>query len=375
MSGKLMASSTQNQRTVMEIAKPVRPIYKESSLQTAIEALLEGRRGVVPVIHDSRVIGQVEEETLRKGTLDGLPPDSTITPFIANPLTILANQTIDNAIQILRESQKKALIVVDVEGRYIGLLSPFDLRNPIPIGMRPPLVGGVATPFGVLLTSGNVTVGPGPWALMTTGALLVLLGGIGASATLWLIAFLGNQVPYALTNALQLLGPALMFFLLIRLLPISGTHGAEHMVVHAIERREPLTFEAVKRMPRVHPRCGTNIAVGAWMFVLFVSLFWNLFGELGALAALVFTLILWRPVGSFLQATLTTKTPTPSQLEAAIKVGKKLLEQYRFSARVAPSLWRRLAAGGLGWVMIGAVLASTALYLIAKAFGVERLLG
>ncbi len=31
------------------------------------------------------------------------------------------------------------------------------------------------------------------------------------------------------------------------------------MVVHAIEEGEDLTLEKVRPMPRVHPRCGTNL--------------------------------------------------------------------------------------------------------------------
>jgi uncharacterized protein YqhQ len=36
-------------------------------------------------------------------------------------------------------------------------------------------------------------------------------------------------------------------------------------VVHAIERGEPLLAESVRAMPRVHPRCGTNIVAAAFL--------------------------------------------------------------------------------------------------------------
>ncbi len=35
-------------------------------------------------------------------------------------------------------------------------------------------------------------------------------------------------------------------------------HGAEHMTIHAFERDEPLSVEAIKKYRPEHPRCGTN---------------------------------------------------------------------------------------------------------------------
>lgn len=40
-------------------------------------------------------------------------------------------------------------------------------------------------------------------------------------------------------------------------------HGAEHKSIFAYERGLPLTVEEVRKMPRLHPRCGTN-----FMFVV-----------------------------------------------------------------------------------------------------------
>ncbi|HIM60097.1 MAG TPA: DUF1385 domain-containing protein [Dehalococcoidia bacterium] len=49
---------------------------------------------------------------------------------------------------------------------------------------------------------------------------------------------------------------------------VFGYHGAEHMVVHAYEAREPLTIESVRRFPAAHPRCGTSFL----MTVVIVSI-------------------------------------------------------------------------------------------------------
>ena len=55
---------------------------------------------------------------------------------------------------------------------------------------------------------------------------------------------------------------------------VFGYHGAEHMVVHAHEAKEPLTVESVRRFPPAHPRCGTSflmtvVLVSIIMFMLF----------------------------------------------------------------------------------------------------------
>ena len=55
---------------------------------------------------------------------------------------------------------------------------------------------------------------------------------------------------------------------------VFGYHGAEHMVVHAHEAREPLTVESVRRFSPAHPRCGTSflmtvVLVSIIMFMFF----------------------------------------------------------------------------------------------------------
>jgi hypothetical protein len=65
--------------------------------------------------------------------------------------------------------------VVDDAQRPVGLVSALELwprhRKP----ERPAVVGGMATPFGVYLTSGNVSAGAPWWGLMATGAAMFLM--------------------------------------------------------------------------------------------------------------------------------------------------------------------------------------------------------
>src|SRR5690606_10053933 len=121
----------------------------------------------------------------------------------------------------------------------------------------------------------------------------------------------------------------LLFLVLLRLQPLSGYHAAEHMVVHAIEQNEPLEPDTVSRMPRVHPRCGTNIAVALGLFLGIFSMEWLFDQEVRVLIGLLTALFFFRPIGAFVQSVFTTRPPTPRQIQAGVDAGRQLLERYQ----------------------------------------------
>jgi len=228
----------------------------------------------------------------------------------------------------------------------------------------------MATPFGVYLTDGMTRGGVGPWALVATGALLF---GLFLLANLVAYGLEVVSQSWAMSDAVRanLLGAASLLVFLggIRALPLAGTHAAEHMVVHAIERNEPLTPEVVARMPRIHPRCGTNFAAGAMLFMGIFSSPWHSDPQLRMLIAALATLIFWRPLGSMLQFFVTTKPPTPAQIESGIRSGQDLLAKYQTAPRTYGSVWSRLWNSGLPQIMVG----STGMSLVAE--GLARLTG
>jgi uncharacterized protein YqhQ len=128
------------------------------------------------------------------------------------------------------------------------------------------------------------------------------------------------------------------------------------MVVHAIERGEALRPEIVKRMPRIHPRCGTNLAIGALLFTGLVQGMWSTLHEAGALFALIITLAVWRPIGNFAQKYVTTKEPRDKDVESAIAAANELLKNYRSSERRMPTIGSRLLASGLPFVLVGSMI-------------------
>jgi Protein of unknown function (DUF1385)/Domain of unknown function (DUF6391)/CBS domain len=267
------------------------------------------------------------------------------------------------------------LPVVDAYSSYLGLVTRSDLVQDLVRPFRPPTVGGMATPLGVYLTTGAVSGGAGTLGLMLTGfvmfLVLLLAQGVGWAVRQQLLAAfdaplqmlpmtvraaLGNLFPYAIQYAL--------FLLLLRFSPIAGFHAAEHQVVHAIERAEPLLVDTVRQMPRVHPRCGTNLVAG--VLILFMggsvlSPFLGRWGDVGGFAlSFVFAMAYWRNVGAWLQQHLTTRPATDAQIESAIRAANEVLQRHSHAPyapiRPAARLWRMGFLQILGGFMLGIAL-------------------
>ncbi len=358
-----------------DYTRPTPFLFPESSLAVASTAFQEGNLPLLPVLDGGYLRGVVYPEDLQRALLSGRSPDTPIAEWVRDAeLKVAPHWTCEQALRAFAEApHARAAIVTDEDGRYLGILLPFDLFRMPDIGARPRQAGGMATPFGVYLTTGSVSAGVGPLALATTGALLFTLLTLCSVVTFEAVRWIPYQMPpWLLSGVLNLL-PAALFFLILRSLSITRIHGAEHKVVHAIERGEPLTVQAARRMPRVHPRCGTNLAVGATLFIGLVNLGWAYVEELGALIALLATLALWQPIGSLFQQHLTTREPTDRELEAAVRVGRDLVDRYRSSPRRRTTLATRLVASGLPWLMLGATAAALLLYAVGTLFHLESL--
>jgi len=251
--------------------------------------------------------------------------------------------------------------VIDEYGVYVGLVTRSDLLGTICDTLRPPNPAGMATPLGVHLTAGGVTAGAGSLGLFATG--LSLFGLIYAASLLarglaYLVQVTTHLPIMAMLESPPIARPNLMdlalyltigasaFFalLLLRLSPLSGYHAAEHMVVHAIEMGEPLEPEIVRRMNRVHPRCGTNLLAAAAILMLLGT--W-LSTSTTILVGLVVVVLGWRVVGGYLQYFVTTRTPSEKQLMNGIKVGQELIDKYRQAPNHIPSDRERIWNMGL----------------------------
>jgi hypothetical protein len=161
------------------------------------------------------------------------------------------------------------------------------------------------------------------------------------------------------------------FLVLMRLMPLSGYHAAEHQAVHAMERGEPLIPEVVERMPRVHPRCGTNIMAGVLVFgcvsqglpVLQIGLG----GPDSALIGAVAALFSWRSLGAFLQQYFTTRPASDKQIASGIAAATDLQRKFLASEPRRPTFWKRLWCMGFLQMVVGSFIGAFLLWLFGLA--------
>ncbi len=362
---------------VGEVMTPTRVVTPESSLLYTAEVLRDSSLDAVPVVSNGYLMGVVWAGDVRQALLNGEAESLPVGSYMDRAAKyLLPNTPIAQAHALFKQTGLSAIPIADEELRYLGMLSPLSLVAPRKAHVNTGVIGGLATPLGVYLTNGVVRAGASHSALFLTGVMLFglfITGVLFAMSVVWIVGLIQNE------PALQLMEigrarpwsaivmqyvPPFVFLFLVRALPISGTHAAEHMVVHAIERKETLTYDVVKHMPRVHPRCGTNIAVGLMLFLWIAGWDWKGFRELGALVALVVTLIWWKRLGNLVQFLITTKPPSRKQLESAIKVGHEFLEKCKTTTRTAPSFGTRLLSSGLPYVLAGSIIASSIFVLI-----------
>jgi hypothetical protein len=276
-----------------------------------------------------------------------------------------------DALELMQRSLLPALPILDPQtGEVLAILS-----RP-----EPPRLGGMATPLGVYLHDGVSEGGAGFWGLFLTGVTmsgLILLAQAGAhglarEAALHLsgLARWEARLPLGFQFWLSAVSPWLplpLVFLLLRLVPMSGTHAAEHQVVHCVERAAPLVPDCVRAMPRVHPRCGTNLFAGFTLFLMtFLAVFcavqsddWPLLDavSLSALVAGPVTLLFWRRVGGWFQQWFATRPATDRQIAGAIRAAEQVLSRrhQRIERGRLPrfALGRRLWTMGLGQLLLG----------------------
>ncbi len=337
----------------------------------------------LPVIEDGNLKGMVSRKALIQSF--GLPSQAERDTYLERPIQEFLYQPVKIATpemplsdveKIFFQGEEDNVPVVDDEGYCLGMILASDLLSPAMPTPRPPLIGGMATPYGVYLTDGNIQAGANNLALVLSGMLL----GLFFTVTIWVsdaILTLGQQhgLPKGLSNDLDvgstsqsptmgLLSIAVrlmtLFILLVlmRMNRLAGFHAAEHQTVHAIERTEKLTPEIVGRMPRAHPRCGTNIMAGATVFFVVLQLGLSIpyADSVAPLFALFSTLFYWRRVGAFLQERFTTRPATKQQLESGIKAGEELLRKYWSVPPTRPRLWRRIWCMGMAQNMAGVVI-------------------
>jgi Protein of unknown function (DUF1385)/CBS domain len=358
-------------RLIQPVGRFMRPcvtIEDFTSVHLAVERMRDAGQEVIPVTANGKYVGALTQSSILQIIAIGSNRDEPVGSFV-QPLQTISNRA-TGADAMRQLESNSTLIVIDDHDNICGLLTPSCFIATPQAPERPHMVGGMATPFGVYLTTGSVKGGKSGWYLFCTGMFLMVFFGVGNEA----MSFLTKGFPNTWqTNLLVSFSTALIMMAVFRLLPIAGYHAAEHMVVHAIERSEELSTEVVMRMPRVHPRCGTNLAVAVTMFTTIAFTPWTKDPELRVIIALFATLFFWRSIGSFVQYWFTTKKPNLRQVESGIAAGKELLANYATASNRTASPLTRIINSGMLHVMAGSFAALGIAWIIEWAFGVNVL--
>lgn len=361
-------------RPILNILKNVTPVMGTDTVGRAAEAMRVSGVTELPVFDSGRLVGIVSESAVlsalaRSG--DELGGGATPVSAVMSADVVCGNRhmSIGHVAEVMDTHGVQVLPIVDEYGRYLGVAVRADVAGALAHSLRPPSIGGLATPLGVFLTTGHVRAGASDLGLFLAGVSLMLLNyaalGLIAGAAwgvertigfhLWTIMLsppigIANWMDTARSIMMGLSVP--VFLLLLRAVPLTGYHAAEHQVVHAIERGEPLKPETVAAMPRVHPRCGTNIVAAVILFMLVAEAFGV---EVVAMATIFIMVFAWRTIGAVVQQHVTTKPATRRQLEDGIRAGESLLERYRDNPAYQSYGWRRIWNTGMPQVMLGAV--------------------
>ncbi len=370
-----MSASATAPRFVHELSRPQQGIASTECVGVAAEWVRVSPYRCVPVLSSGILLGLVTDASLTRYLMaapDGperrrwleAPIEDTVLVSTASLSPLLS---VDALLTAFANEGVDALPVAETNGIYLGMVGRSDLVRELLRPLALPQLGGMATPVGVHLSTGAVSAGAGHVALVATGfcfffvqfALVLLLGAILPSPLpLPLPAAWRETIELVLMGVTTLGG----FLGLIRLSPIAGFHAAEHQVVHALERHVPLLPELVGKLPRVHPRCGTNLLAGSFLLGLGGTLT-PLLGESGYVLSGILALFFWRSLGAWLQEHLTTRPATRAQLTQAIHAARTLLERHEATTRpITP--WLRLLNSGMLHMLLGFAIGVGFLWLL-----------
>ncbi|MBI2843282.1 MAG: DUF1385 domain-containing protein [Armatimonadetes bacterium] len=356
-----------NNGPVTDIIRQVRFLSPEDGLDKVVGVMRASQTHALPVTRNGHVIGLVTEGDV----LSRLPEDSanaTVADVMRySPPCAGTFMSISQAADVMKITGADVLPVVDELGSYRGVVVRSDIVAALVGMLRPPMVAGMATPLGVHLTTGAVSAGAGSLGLFLSGVALMLMME-ASRALVWLAVLVGDKLvgthlaTLLLSPPVQMMSKAdalrlmliplqlVLMLAFLRFSTISGYHAAEHQVVHAIEAGEPLKPEIVARLPRAHPRCGTNLMAAATIFTVLVS---QLGSGAGVVVAMLVVVVGWRTVGYYLQQYVTTKRPAQKHVLNGIKVGEQLLDRYREQPNIKVDGFTRIWNMGIPQVAFG----------------------
>ncbi|MHB9133397.1 MAG: CBS domain-containing protein [Armatimonadota bacterium] len=375
-----------------QLVRSVAPLGPEETVRKVVHQFRQHGLPAIPVVNGLYLLGWVTEARVAQYLMEeGSGLDDSLLAVL-EPITfaVQPEASLEDVLAIFQAGGESLLPVVGAGGTYLGSIVRADALAARSGYLTPPRIGGMATPLGVYLTTGTVNGGVGPLGLILTGMLLTLMLWVVQNVLMMLTAGIYHvtRLPLLLQvttmlaesepqgTSLQLMGVYILsttllivsFLALLRVFPlIAGYHAAEHQTVNAIEAGEPLTTEAVRRMPRVHPRCGTNLVgllqLGYLGTALVAMILATQVGRenLPAVASLALFVVLlvvvtWKRFGAWLQTYFTTRPATERELASGIQAGHQILRRHLANPVAPPlSLGARIWRMGLLQVILGAI--------------------
>ncbi|MHB1457014.1 MAG: CBS domain-containing protein [Armatimonadota bacterium] len=367
-----------NDKPVANLIRSLKTVAPEDSIGRAVEYLRVSGLSILPVVSMGKLVGVITEESLLKDASIG-DPVALLETRVSTHLTttqaaVYAWSPVAATVDIMDKHRMQAIPVVNEYGDYLGMVSRSDLLGDLTDTIKPTSIAGMATPLGVYLTTGVIRAGAGDLGLFLTGvsimamnylALGIVFGlawvmQMALSIPLWDVMVSSSPDLPAWADSVRIVMYGLSlpaFLLLMRLSPFSGFHAAEHQVVHAIENGEPLKPEYVSNMPRVHPRCGTNIVAAMIIFLMISQIAGT---EIALMITVLVLAFAWKNIGGLLQNYITTKPASKRQMANGISAGESLLKQFRANPTYNISGWKRIWLTGMPQMMLGAASAVTA---------------
>jgi CBS domain-containing protein len=386
-------------KSVIALSRPVRALSPTDSAARAAGLFRASGVSSLPVVGDGRVLGVVSESSALSSVADALrsgeaasASDVPISRAIRTQSSFAhRDMTVDQIVAVFSSTEEDVLPIVDDFGGFYGVVTRSDVLGYLAESLRPANVAGMATPMGVYLTNGSVRAGVGDLGLFLSGATLavvmllavVMVWGLAAAIqhlthipTLALVDSFPGPTPKWLNSLwwTPVVLRVVLLMALIRLSPLSGYHAAEHMTVHAMEEGEDLTPDIVRMMPRVHPRCGTNLLAGVGIFLIVAE---SLSPELALPIAIMVVILGWRTVGGYIQRFATTKNPNRKQLDSGLEAGKELIARFQekpnYQAYGFARIWNTgmlQSLGGLVVVFAAATELARLLHFVPLLLGV-----
>ena len=383
-----------------QLARAILPLMADDPLSRAIHLFRQQQVAALPVLEHGLLAGWITEAQVAAVlTDDASAVERPLREWLAPPPAVLSPFALpEDALAVMQATESSLLPIMAPDGQYLGCLARVDVLATRTGRLTPVRLGGMATPLGVYLTTGSTSGGAGELGLMLSGMMMAVMLWLAQTVLLLGSVWLANHTSLVFIGdiALMLSGHdidgsttrqltamilssgalMLMFMLLLRFAPLlSGFHAAEHQTVNAIEQGEPLTVEAVGRMSRVHPRCGTNLwaimalcylAVSILSLALTTKIAHQDIGLVVMLAVVMLLVIAaqWRHVGGWLQEHFTTRPATDAELRSGIRAGEEVLLRHQQATSRPPHRVVRIWQMGLAQVLIGVILMQYLLSLL-----------